>query len=465
MTGYSPIIGLEIHVQLRTRSKLFCACSAEYGGEPNTRVCPVCMGSPGTLPVLDAEAVQLAVRAALGLGARVAEISRFARKHYFYPDLPKGYQITQNEHPLAVGGAAGVALRRLHLEEDSGRTVRLSARGETMIDLNRAGIPLVEIVTEPVIASPAKARDFLTGLKRTLEYLEVSDCNMEEGSLRVDANVSLRGGEGPATERTEIKNLNSFSGVERALEHEIQRHREMLARGEHGERETRAWDAAAGVTRPLRGKEAISDYRYLDEPDLAPLRLDAATVQATRAGLPELPAARAARLRHSLGLSEAHAQVLTATVPRADYFEALIAAGAPLELATSWMLGEALAADTPLPPPAWTAELLGLLTTGAVTRAQAREVLSRTAHEARSPAELVAEMGLGRAADSGRLEHWVGQALEENPEEARRYRKGEERLLDFFMGRVMALSRGAADAGAARELLARRLDEPHLPSS
>jgi aspartyl-tRNA(Asn)/glutamyl-tRNA(Gln) amidotransferase subunit B len=465
----SPMIGLEVHVQLRTRTKLFCGCSVIYGAVPNTSVCEICLGLPGALPVLNAGAVELAVRAALALGFQVREVSAFARKHYFYPDLPKGYQITQHESPLAsagvvqtpgVSGPQTVALRRLHIEEDSARSLHDAVEGATALDFNRAGVPLVEIVTEPDIDSPAAAREVLTALKRTLEFAGVSDCNMEEGSLRVDANISLRGAAGEPGGRAELKNLNSFSAVKRALEHEVVRQHADLEAGRLQRGETRFWDARAAVTRPLRGKEEFEDYRYISEPDLPPLLMTAATLGRARAALPEPSAARAARIAATTRLPADHIRQLTSTRSLADRFEAVVRQGIPPELAASWMLGEERAADPgdALPVPALSGLLLEL-EHGRITRAQARELARELPRSGAAAADLIEETGTARVGDAGILETWAREVIETHPVEVERYREGDDRLINFFIGQVMRRSRGSADPARLGEALWRLLRE------
>jgi aspartyl-tRNA(Asn)/glutamyl-tRNA(Gln) amidotransferase subunit B len=462
-----PVIGLEIHVQLRTPGKLFCRCAAEYGAEPNTRVCEICLGLPGALPVLDRGAVELAVRTAVALGCTIQELSSFARKHYFYPDLPKGYQITQREHPLATRGSltfAGedgvprtVEFRGLHLEEDSARSLHRAGVG-TLLDFNRAGIPLLEIVSEPRLRSAGDARAMLIALKRVLEYLEVSDCNMEEGSLRVDANISLAGADGRPGARTEIKNLNSFSAVERALHFETDRLRGMEGARAEGERATRLWDVAGGVTRPLRGKEEIADYRYLPEPDLPPVRVTAEQIAAVRREIPELPDARAVRLAEQHALPPVRAEVIARSRSLADRFEATVAAGIEAHLAANWLLGEELAMGADEPPAV--AELVALLRalqSGTLTRSQAREAAGEMHRRGIGAEEAIGALQAKRETDGERLQEWARAVVEAYPSEVRRFRDGDRRLLHFFIGQAMGRSRGSADPAALEATLLRLL--------
>jgi aspartyl-tRNA(Asn)/glutamyl-tRNA(Gln) amidotransferase subunit B len=469
---FEMVIGLEIHVQLATVTKLFCADRAEFGAPPNRHVCPVCLGLPGALPVLNAAAVELAVRAALGVGCTIHETSTFARKNYFYPDLPKGYQITQYDRPLATHGRVAlpgddqhgrdVRIRRVHLEEDAGKSLHDLLPGRTAIDLNRAGVPLIEIVTEPDLRGPEHARAFLTHLKVLLQYLDVSDCDMEKGSLRVDANLSLRpAGARVLGTRTEIKNMNSFGNLERALRAEGERQTAVLEEGGRIEPATLLWDADTGAVRPMRGKEAHHDYRYFPEPDLPPLVLDAGLVDRVRHGLPELPDSRSRRLREEHGLPAYDAQVLTATRAVADYYEAVVAAGADPKTASNWVMTDVLgwissrgagAAAMPVSPDRL-AELLALVREGALSTTAARRVFGVMAETGGRAAAIMAEEGLEQVRDAEQLEAWVDEVIRDHPAEADRVRQGDTRLVAFLMGRVMRLSGGRADPRRAAAML------------
>ncbi len=482
---YETVIGLEIHVQLATRTKMFCADAYEYGAEPNTRVCPVCLGLPGALPVVNGAAVELGVRAALGLGCVVHGVSVFARKNYFYPDLPKGYQITQYDRPLGTDGAVAmpggsVRIRRVHLEEDSGKSIHDRFDGHTALDFNRAGVPLIEIVTEPDIRSPADARSFLLRLKRLLEYLAVSDCDMEKGSLRVDANLSVRpAGSDELGTKTEVKNLNSFGNVERALAYEAARQAAVLDAGDAVVHETRLWDAGAGEARAMRSKEELHDYRYFPEPDLPPLFVPDDRIATIRDAIPELPDARAARFRDDLGLPDPDADALTATRALADYFEATVQAATGEAAGTAagdvaaadfaraaanrirtdvlaWLNDHALTIEYFPVPPARLAELIALVDDGTLSSTMGSTVLARMADTGRAAPEIVEADGLAQVSDDARLQRWVDEALDAHPDEADRLRAGEAKLVGFFMGDVMRRSGGKADPGRCAEMLRER---------
>ncbi len=475
--AYEMVVGLEVHVQLTTHSKAFCGCAAAFGAAPNTNTCPVCLGLPGALPVLNRRAVELAARTALALGCTLHERSVFARKHYFYPDLPKGYQISQYDAPLATGGAltfaAGparvprrVAITRLHIEEDAGKSIHDRYPHASAIDLNRAGVPLIEIVSEPELTSAIEAREYLRELKLLLEYLEVSDANMEEGSLRVDANISARA-QGTATlgTKTEIKNMNSFSAVERALDAEFARQCVLLARGERVVQQTMLWDAARHEVRPARSKEESHDYRYFPDPDLPPLVVSSAWLAEIAAGIPELPAARRDRLRTALALGAQDVDVLTSSRALADYYEAVVAAHGDSKAAAAWVVGDVLAAlnhggiaiaDFSVRPTAL-AELLDLVRDGSLSRNAAKQVFAAMRATGERARSIAAREGLLQVSDDAALSGWIDTVWREHAAEAGRYAAGEQKLLGVLVGLVMKESKGRADPKRVNQLLAARM--------
>ena len=481
--SWEIVIGLEVHVQLRTAEKLFCSDGTVFGAAPNSQVCPVCLGLPGALPVLNGEAVDLAITAALALDCRVHEVSVFARKSYFYPDLPKGYQITQFSEPLATEGIVEVRsdaetrpirIRRVHMEEDAGKSIHDRIPDLTAVDLNRAGVPLIEIVTEPDLRTPAQARTFLQELKRTLEYLDVSDCNMEEGSLRVDANVSLRpeGADRPEGAevygvKTEVKNLNSFSAVERSVVVEAKRQTAILEAGGEVVQETLLWDERDGTLRSMRSKEESHDYRYFPDPDLPPLRLEPERIRRLKAELPELPARRRTRLMEEHGLDSRDVEVLIASRSLADYYEALVAVVGEAKAAANWVKGPLLkeanrvhraVEDLGIPPPGL-AELIGLVEDGTVSGTMGRRVLGQMVDSGKTAPEIIETEGLSQVQDSDELNAWVDAVIEENSDEVERYRSGETRLIGYFVGQTMRKSQGRADPKALSALLRSRLDK------
>jgi aspartyl-tRNA(Asn)/glutamyl-tRNA(Gln) amidotransferase subunit B len=491
---FEMVVGLEVHVQLKTRTKAFCACSTDFGAPPNVNTCPVCLALPGALPVLNERAVELATRAALGLGCQVNRVSVFARKNYFYPDLPKGYQISQFDQPLATGGFIGIpakdsgaelriGITRLHMEEDAGKSIHDRYPGATAIDLNRAGVPLIEIVSEPDIRTSADAGAYLRTLKQILQYLEVSDVSMEEGSLRVDANISVRPhGQSKLGTKTEVKNMNSFSAVERALDAEFERQCALLDSGGKVEQQTLLWDGAREAVRPSRTKEGSHDYRYFPEPDLRPLMLDDKWIGDARKHLPELPDARKKRLVQEYGitgtgstavqapamtgagLSAAEIQQLTATPELAEYFEKVARASGDGKAAYNWVMGEVLAVLKASGGdlshfrvrPADLAQLLNLVRDGTVSHTAAKRVFALMVETGKPPAQVAADEGLSQVGDQGAIATWVDEVLVEHPEEAKRYLAGEKKLQGVLVGFVMKKSKGRADPKLVNQLLSTR---------
>jgi aspartyl-tRNA(Asn)/glutamyl-tRNA(Gln) amidotransferase subunit B len=469
------VIGLEVHAELLTRSKIFCGCSAAFGAPPDTNVCPVCLGMPGVLPVLNRRVVEFAIRAGLATHCRIAPRSVFARKNYFYPDLPKGYQISQYELPLCTGGHLDVlvdgtvrriGLTRIHIEEDTGKNLHDVDDAASLVDFNRSGVPLLEIVSEPDLRTPAEAGAYLRMLRAILQYLEICDGNMEEGSFRCDANVSVRprGHTGLGT-KVEVKNMNSFRAVEKALAFEIARQTEALAAGERLRQETRLWDADREETRPMRAKEHADDYRYFPEPDLPPLVVDPAWVEEIRTTLPELPGPRRERFEREYGLSAYDADVLTQRKDLADYFETGVRAGAAPKEMANWTTTEVLRLvreeklDAALAIREWpvtaaqVASLARLVQAGTITRSTAKALLPRLRGTGRDPAELVAAEGLAQVSDRGALERAVAEVLAAHPAQVAEYRAGKEKVLGFLVGRVMRASGGKANPQLVQELL------------
>jgi aspartyl-tRNA(Asn)/glutamyl-tRNA(Gln) amidotransferase subunit B len=472
---WEMVVGLEVHVQLKTRTKAFCSCSAEYGAPPNANTCPVCLALPGALPVLNGHAVSLATRAALALNCDVQPVSIFARKNYFYPDLPKGYQISQFDKPLALGGwveigtrAEGAPIRigvtRVHMEEDAGKSIHDRFPGVTAVDLNRSGVPLIEVVSEPDIRSAEQAGAYLRVLKQILEYVDVSDVNMEEGSLRVDANVSARRrGETKLGTKTEVKNMNSFSGVERALDVEFARHVAVLESGGTIEQQTMLWDGAA--VRPARSKEGSHDYRYFPEPDLPPLILALEWIEKAHHDLPELPAARRARFATEYKLGEYDVEVLTSNPDLADYYESVARAHGEPKAAANWVMGEVMATLKTSGEdvarfrvrPADLAALLGLVRDGIVSHTAAKQIFSRMVATGDPPAQIAEREGLVKVDDDSQLSAWLDEVIAENPSEAERFRNGEKKLQGVLVGAVMKKSKGRADPRKLNQLLTTRL--------
>jgi aspartyl-tRNA(Asn)/glutamyl-tRNA(Gln) amidotransferase subunit B len=478
LAKYEPVIGLEVHVQLLTRSKIFCGCSTHFGDAPNSNVCPVCLGLPGTLPVLNKRAVELGIRASLALNCTVHDHSRFARKNYFYPDLPKGYQISQFELPLATGGwveiehegkTKRIGITRLHLEEDAGKSLHdgFPHSGEkTYVDFNRCGTPLSEIVSEPDMRSPDEAYAYLTTLRQILLYAGVSDCNMEEGSMRCDANVSVRPrGSQEFGTKVEVKNLNSFRYVAKAIEFEIERHIGILESGGRIPQETRLWNQPAGRTDSMRSKEKAHDYRYFPEPDLLPVHVSQAWRTEIRSSLPELPAAKRARFVSAFGITPYDAEVLTDTQDLANYYESVVRAGAPRKTAANWMQTELLRrlndsgkeiSASPVSPSSL-AELLSLVDSGKITGAIGKKVFAAMFDTGRSAADIVAAEGLGAQVSSDAIEQAAREVIARNPDNVAKFKAGNEGVFKFFVGQVMKATKGQANPQAINDTLRKLL--------
>jgi aspartyl-tRNA(Asn)/glutamyl-tRNA(Gln) amidotransferase subunit B len=478
--SYETVIGLECHVELSTRTKMFCSCPVGFGAPPNTLVCPVCLGHPGTLPVPNRQAVEATMRIGLALGSEIAPHSLFHRKNYFYPDMPKNYQISQYDLPLATGGHLDIemdgerrriGMTRVHLEEDTGKTTHAGATGRiaeadyALEDYNRAGTPLVEVVSEPDLRSPAEARAYLQELRALLRALGVSDVKMEEGSLRCDANISVRPeGHPEYGTKVEIKNMNSIRSVERALAYEADRQRKALEAGEPLVQETRHWDEDRGITSSMRSKEEAFDYRYFPEPDLVPMEPDAEWVDRLRADLPELPAARRVRLAEEHGLQPAAAAQLV-NAEWADFFEDAVGLGAEPVAAANWMTGDLAGllneAGVDLGEaqvtPQHLADLVRLVADGAISTAGAKQVLAEAFGTGKPAEQIVEERGLSQISDEGALGALVDEVISENPGPVEQFRGGKEGVIGFLVGQVMKKTRGAANPQEAQRLLRDRL--------
>jgi len=468
---WETVIGLEVHVQLKTQSKMFCGCSTNFGDAPNSNVCPVCLALPGALPVPNGEAIRLATLGSYALGCTVHGTSIFSRKNYFYPDLPKGYQISQFDKPLATGGSieiespergkVTIGVTRLHVEEDSGKSVHDRVPGKTAIDLNRAGVPLAEIVSEPDLRSPAEARAYLTAIKEILFAAGVSDCSMEEGSLRVDGNISVRRPGAPLGTKTEVKNVNSFSYIEKALEIERARQIEVLEGGGKVEQITQLYDSSSNTLRTMRSKEDSKDYRYFPDPDLPPLVLDTAWLDARKKELPELPAAKRSRFEARYALPAYDAGVLVGAPALADHFESVVATGADPKLAANWVMTEVMSAWNETGTIEVTAPrlaaLIALVQGGTVSHQSAKKVFAMLRTTPEEPKAVAERLGLVQVGDTGQLEQWIDEVLAAHPAEVARYKGGEQKLIGFFTGQVMKKSGGKADPKGVGPLLGKKL--------
>ncbi len=472
---YEAVIGLEIHAQLLTESKIFCGCPTTFGAEPNTQVCPVCIGMPGVLPVLNNKAVLYTIKTGLVMNCRISPYSRFARKNYFYPDLPKGYQISQYELPLCEdgyleigvdGNIKRIGIIRIHLEEDAGKNIH---DGDySLVDLNRAGVPLMEIVTRPDIRSPKEAAQFMKRLRQILRYLNVCDGNMEQGSLRCDANISVRpSGSTEFGVKTEIKNINSFRFVEKALEYEIERQIRALEKGEKIIQETRLWDSKTETTQSMRSKEEAHDYRYFPEPDLVPVEISSETIEKIKRTLPELPQQKEERFMKQYGLPAYDAMFVAQELSIAEWFEKTVALGGAPKIIANWIMGELSRLlneenksfeDNPVTPEAMV-RLLKLIDEGTISQKIAKTVFEEVYRTGKSPEEIVKEKGLTQITDESFIERAIEEVLNKNPKEVARYRAGEEKLIGFFVGQVMKLTKGKASPQLVNELLKKKLTE------
>jgi aspartyl-tRNA(Asn)/glutamyl-tRNA(Gln) amidotransferase subunit B len=472
---YEAVIGLEVHAQMLTETKIFCGCSTKFGSEPNTQTCQVCIGMPGVLPVLNRKALEFAIRTGLAMNCTISEHSRFARKNYFYPDLPKGYQISQYENPIcghghiditSDGRTRRIGLTRIHMEEDAGKNIHEGAGSYSFVDLNRAGVPLMEIVSEPDIRSPKEAAEYMRKLRTILRYLGVCDGNLEEGSLRCDANVSVRPeGQKEFGTRAEVKNINSFRYVEKAIEYEIKRQIRVLGEGGKIVQETRLWDASKGITESMRSKEEAHDYRYFPEPDLVPIKAERSWIDGIRASLPELPDAKMKRFISDYGLPEYDADLLTSEKPVAEWFEEAVKAGGKPKTVSNWMMGDLMrllneenqTIEKCALSPARLAAMLALIEKGTISGKIAKTVFEEMYRTGKDAEVVVREKGLVQISDGSAIEKLVDEVIAKHPAEAERFKAGEEKLLGFLVGQVMKASKGKANPQMLNELLKKKL--------
>ena len=467
MDNYETIIGLEVHAELLTKSKMFCGCSTEFGVSPNKNICPICTGMPGVLPVINKKAIELAIKTALIFNSNISRFCRFARKNYFYPDLPKNYQISQYEEPLAVGGfleidGRKIHFKRIHIEEDAGKLLHSEIGDFSYVDFNRSGIPLLEMVTEPDIRSPEEAEKFLEKLKKILEYLEISDCNMEEGSLRCDANISVRKmGENLLGIKTEVKNMNSFKSVRKALSYESRRQIEILERGEKVIQETRLWNEKHQITEPMRTKEEAHDYRYFPEPDLVPLEIDEKWISEIKNEIGELPDERKERFKNQYKLSDYDASVLTSQKGIADYFEECVKLYKNNKIVANWIMEQLLSmtkgkilklTDIPLKVE-YLVEILNLIDEGKITQTIGKEVFKESYRTGVSPVIIVKEKNLMQIEDEKSLKNYVEEVIKENEKAVNDWKKGKEQVVGFLVGQVMKKTSGKANPNIVKEIL------------
>ena len=476
VSDFQPVIGLEVHAQLLTHSKIFCACSTQFGAVPNANTCPVCLGLPGVLPVLNKRVVEFAVRTGLALDCAIRKTSVWSRKNYFYPDLPKGYQISQYDLPIcehgkltvdSPDGERVVRIRRIHMEEDAGKNIHDASGGDSLVDLNRAGVPLLEIVSEPDLRSSEEAAEYLKSLRDVLVYLGVNDGNLEEGSFRCDANVSvMRKGWTEYGTRAELKNINSFRFVRQAIDYEIARQVEVIESGRKVIQETRLWDPGRGETRSMRSKEEAHDYRYFPEPDLPLLQIPEALISEVRASLPELPRAKYVRFRSQYGLPEYDARLLVSEQALADFFEACAQRYRDYKKLSNWFLGELLrlfneegASVSSLRfTPEQFASVLELVDRGAISNNAGKDVFAEMFRTGKDPQAIIAEKGLGQVSDEGAIEAVVDDVLAKNAGEVAKYRSGKKNVFGFFVGQVMKAMKGKGNPAIVNELLKKKLD-------
>jgi aspartyl-tRNA(Asn)/glutamyl-tRNA(Gln) amidotransferase subunit B len=472
---YEAVIGLEIHAQLLTETKMFCGCPTRFGSKPNTQTCPICTGMPGVLPVINKKAIEYVIKTGIAMNCSISSYSRFARKNYFYPDLPKGYQISQYELPLCRhgyveirdnGGTKRIGIRRIHIEEDAGKNIHEDFESHSLVDLNRAGVPLMEIVTEPEINTPKQAVEFMKKLRTILRYINVCDGNMEEGSLRCDANVSIRPeGQKEFGVKTEIKNMNSFKFIEKALEYEIKRQMNILRQGGRIIQETRLWNSNKGITEPMRSKEEEHDYRYFPEPDLVPVEIDDAWIEQIKAQIVELPDSRRERFINQYNLPEYDAELLTSERALAEWFEQAVRLGGNPKAVSNWIMGELMRylneenkqIDECGLRPEQLVGLLKLIEKGTISGKIAKSVFEEMYKTGKDPELIVREKGLIQITNEAEIEKVIDEVLEKNPKEVERFRAGEGKLLGFFVGQVMKATKGKANPKIVNELLKKKL--------
>lgn len=473
---YEAVIGLEVHAQLLTESKIFCGCSTRFGSEPNSQTCPVCLGMPGVLPVTNREVVNMAIKTSLALNCRINRCGRFARKNYFYPDLPKNYQTSQYEEPLSEhgyleidinGARKKIGITRIHMEEDAGKNIHENVAGGSYVDLNRTGVPLMEIVSEPDINTPEEAKEYLTQLKNILLYLEVCDCNMEEGSLRCDANISVRSeGQKELGTKAEIKNMNSFRNLQKALEYEIERQVDVLNGGGRIIQETRLWDVSSGTTASMRSKEEAHDYRYFPCPDLVPLEVDDEWIENIKKTLPELPEEKRQRFVSQYGIPEYDAGVITSSKALGSYYEKIVSLYSDAKKVSNWVMGELLrllkeeekeVSDILISPENF-AQLLVLMDKGVISGKMAKTVFEEMYKGGKTPDKIVKEKGLEQVSDEDEIGGVIERILSENPQQVEQYLAGKDKVTGFLVGQVMKATSGKANPGMANKILKDKLE-------